>query len=156
MLDAIALYLRYQSSHIISLRIVITDLNLLSCISRKDKTDIDLIRNAVLFWNNVVSCAIFKCKRVQFRFLLQHVVFFAVLRSIYDLFFLSELTLWFVTQITVWVDDFFFFWWTLVSSLILICVNAKNFDFRFLSYDAVICEVIELNKDSFWSYNCAL
>ena len=49
MLDAIALYLKYQSSYIISLRIVITDLNLLSCISRKDKTDIDLIRNAVLF-----------------------------------------------------------------------------------------------------------
>ncbi len=48
MLDAIALYLRYQSSHVISLRIVMTDLNLLFCTSRKDKTDIDLIRNAIL------------------------------------------------------------------------------------------------------------
>ncbi len=48
MLDAIALYLRCQSSCIISLRIVITDLDLLSCTSRKDKTDSDLIRNTVL------------------------------------------------------------------------------------------------------------
>ncbi len=48
MLDAIALYFRYQSSHVISLRIVTTDLDLLSCASRKDKTDSDLIRNAVL------------------------------------------------------------------------------------------------------------
>ena len=48
MLDTITLYLRYQSSHVISLRIVMTDLNLLSCASRKDKTDSDLIRNAVL------------------------------------------------------------------------------------------------------------
>ena len=48
MLDAIALYLKYQSSCIISLRIVTTDLNLLSCASRKDKTDSDLIRNVVL------------------------------------------------------------------------------------------------------------
>ena len=48
MLDAIALYLRYQSSHVISLRIITIDLNLLSCISRKDKTDSDLIRDAVL------------------------------------------------------------------------------------------------------------
>ena len=49
MLDAIALYLVYQSSHVISLRIVTTNLNLLSCTSRKDKTDSDLIRNTVLF-----------------------------------------------------------------------------------------------------------
>ena len=48
MLDAIALYLMYQSSCVISLRIVTTDLNLLSCTSRTDKTDSDLIRNAVL------------------------------------------------------------------------------------------------------------
>ena len=48
MLDVIALYFRYQSSCIISLRIVMTDLDLLSCTSRKDKTDSDLIRNAVL------------------------------------------------------------------------------------------------------------
>ncbi len=46
--DAIALYLMYQSSYFISLRIVMTDLDLLSCTSRKDKTDSDLIRNAVL------------------------------------------------------------------------------------------------------------
>ena len=63
MLDAITLYFRYQSSCIISLRIVITDLDLLSCTLRKDKKDIDLIRNAVLLWNNVVSCAIFECKK---------------------------------------------------------------------------------------------
>ncbi len=48
MLDAIALYLRYQSSYVISLRIIMTDLNLLFCTSRKDKTDSDLIRKAVL------------------------------------------------------------------------------------------------------------
>ena len=48
MLDAIALYLKYQSSYIISLRIVTTDLDLLSYASRKDKTDSALIRNAVL------------------------------------------------------------------------------------------------------------
>ena len=48
MLDAIALYLMYQSSCIILLRIVTTDLDLLSCTSRKDKTDSDLIRNIVL------------------------------------------------------------------------------------------------------------
>ena len=48
MLDAIALYLRYQSSCVILLRIVTTDLDLLFCTSRKDKTDSDLIRNAVL------------------------------------------------------------------------------------------------------------
>ena len=48
MLDAIALYLRYQSSYVILLRIVTTNLDLLSCASRKGKTDSDLIRNAVL------------------------------------------------------------------------------------------------------------
>ena len=48
MLNAIALYLVYQSSCVISLRIVMTDLDLLSYTSRKDKTDSDLIRNAVL------------------------------------------------------------------------------------------------------------
>ena len=48
MLDAIALYLMYQSSYIISLRIVMTDFDLLSYTLRKDKTDSDLIRNAVL------------------------------------------------------------------------------------------------------------
>ena len=32
-------------------------------------------------------------------------------------------------------------WWTLVSSSILICMSAKNFDFRFLTCDAIICEV---------------
>ena len=59
MLDAITLYLMYQSSRVISLRIVMTDLDLLFCTSRKDKTDSDLIRNAVLLWNNVVLCANF-------------------------------------------------------------------------------------------------
>ena len=48
MLDAIALYLKYQSNRVISLRIIMTDLDLLSCTSRKDKTDSDLIRNTVL------------------------------------------------------------------------------------------------------------
>ncbi len=48
MLDAIALYFRYQSNHVILLRIIMTDFNLLSCTSRKDKTDSNLIRNAVL------------------------------------------------------------------------------------------------------------
>ena len=47
MLDAIALYFMYQSNHVILLRIVTTDLDLLSCTSRKDKTDSDLIRNTV-------------------------------------------------------------------------------------------------------------
>ncbi len=64
MLDAIALYLMYQSSHIILLKIVMIDLDLLSYTLRKDKTDSDLIRNAVLLWNNVVLCAIFEHKRV--------------------------------------------------------------------------------------------
>ncbi len=108
MLDAIALYLRYQSSDAISLRIVTTDLNLLSCTSRKDKTDSDLIRNAVLLWNNVVLCAIFKHKRIQIRFLHQYAVFCAVLKSIDDLFFSCEFALQFINQITVWIDDFFF------------------------------------------------
>jgi len=48
MLDAIALYLEYQSSCVVSLKIVMTDLDLLSCASRKDKADRDLTRNAVL------------------------------------------------------------------------------------------------------------
>ncbi len=48
MLDAIALYFMYQSNHVILLRIVMTNLNLLSYTLRKDKTDSDLIRNAVL------------------------------------------------------------------------------------------------------------
>ncbi len=47
MLDAIALYFMYQSNHVILLRIVTTDLDLLPCTSRKDKTDSDLIRNTV-------------------------------------------------------------------------------------------------------------
>ncbi len=109
MLDAIALYLMYQSSYIISLRIVTTDLDLLSCASRKGKTNSDLIRNAVLLWNNVVLCAIFKCKRVRFRFLRQYAVFCAVLKSIDDLFFSCEFALWFISQITVWLDDSFFY-----------------------------------------------
>ncbi len=108
MLDTIALYLVYWSSHIILLRIIMTDLDLLSCTSRKDKTDSDLIRNAVLLWNNVVLCAIFKCKRVQFRFLHQYAVFCAVLKSIDDLFFSCEFALRFINQITVWIDDSFF------------------------------------------------
>ncbi len=48
MLDTIALYFMYQSNHVISLRIIMTDLDLLSCTLRKDKTDSDLIRNIVL------------------------------------------------------------------------------------------------------------
>ncbi len=48
MLDAITLYFMYQSSHVISLRIVMTDLDLLFYALRKDKTDSDLIRNVVL------------------------------------------------------------------------------------------------------------
>ncbi len=48
MLDAITLYFMYQSSRVISLRIVMTDLDLLSYALRKDKTDSDLIRNVVL------------------------------------------------------------------------------------------------------------
>ncbi len=119
MLDTIALYLRYQSSHVISLRIVITDLNLLFCTSRKDKTDSDLIRNAVLLWNNIVLCAIFKHKSVWFRFLHQYAVFCAVLKSIDDLFFSCEFALWFINQITVWIDDSFF------------CVDELSFRRRF-------------------------
>ncbi len=48
MLDAITLYFRYQSNHVISLKIVMIDLNLLSCASRKYKTDSYLIKYAVL------------------------------------------------------------------------------------------------------------
>ncbi len=121
MLDVIALYLVYQSSHVISLRIVTTDLNLLSCTSRKDKTDSDLIRNAVLLWNKVVLCAIFEHKRVWFRFLHQYAVFCAVLTLIDDLFFSCEFALWFDNQITVWLDDSFF------------CVNELSFRLRFWS-----------------------
>ncbi len=119
MLDAIALYFVYQISCIISLRIVTTDLNLLSCASRKDKTDSDLIRNTVLLWNNVVFCAIFKHKRVWFRFLHQYAVFCAVLKSIDDLFFSCEFALRFINQITVWIDDSFF------------CVDELSFRRRF-------------------------
>ncbi len=108
MLDAIALYLMYQSSRVISLRIVTTDLDLLSCTSRKGKTDSDLIRNAVLLWNNVVFCAIFERKRVWFRFLHQYAVFYAVLNLIDDLFFSCEFASQFINQITVWIDDSFF------------------------------------------------
>ncbi len=121
MLDVIALYFMYWSSHVISLRIVTTDLDLLSCISRKDKTDSDLIRNAVLLWNNVVLCAIFEHKRVQFRFLHQYAVFCAVLKLIDDLFFSCEFALRFINQITVWIDDFFF------------CVDQLSFRHRFWS-----------------------
>ncbi len=109
MLDTIALYFRYRSSHVISLRIVMTDLDLLSCTSRKDKTDSDLIRNAVLLWNNIVLCVIFKRKRVRFQFLHQYAVFYAVLKSIDDLFFSCEFALRFINQITVWIDDSFFY-----------------------------------------------
>ncbi len=119
MLDALALYLMYRSSRVISLRIVTTNLDLLSCTSRKGKTDSDLIRNAVLLWNNVVLCAIFKCKRVRFRFLRQYTVFCAVLKSIDDLFFSCEFALWFINQITVWIDDSFF------------CVDELSFRRRF-------------------------
>ncbi len=119
MLDAIALYFRYQSSHVISLRIVTTDLNLLLCASRKGKTDSDLIRNAVLLWNNVVLCAIFKHKRVWFRFLRQYTVFCAVLKLIDNLFFSYEFALQFINQITAWIDNFFF------------CVDELSFRRRF-------------------------
>ncbi len=121
MLDTIALYLMYRSSCFILLRIVTTDLDLLSCTSRKDKTDSDLIRNAVLLWNNVVLCAIFKRKRVRFRFLCQYSVFCAVLKSIDNLFFSCKFALWFVNQITVWIDDSFF------------CVDELSFRRRFWS-----------------------
>ena len=121
MLDAITLYFRYQSSRVILLRIVTTDLNLLFCTSRKGKTDSDLIRNAVLLWNNVVLCAIFKHKRVWFWFLHQYTVFCAVLKSIDDLFFSCEFALRFINQITVWIDDSFF------------CVDELSFRRRFWS-----------------------
>ncbi len=144
MLDAIALYLVYQSSHVISLRIVTTNLNLLSCTSRKDKTDSDLIRNTVLFWNNVVFCVIFKCKRIWFQFLHQYAVFCAILKSIDDLFFSCEFALQFINQITIWIDDSFF------------CIDELSFRCQFLTCDIIICEVIKLNENLFWSYNCAL
>jgi len=44
MLDAIALYLEYQSNCIISFKIVMTDLDLLSCALRKVKVNKDLIK----------------------------------------------------------------------------------------------------------------
>ncbi len=159
MLNTIALYFMYWSSCIISLRIVMIDLDLLSYASRKDKTDSDLIRNAVLLWNNVVLCAIFKHKRVRFRFLHQYAVFCAVLKLIDDLFFSCEFALWFINQITVWIDDSFFFIDELSFHRWFWSAWARKFsifDFRFLTCDAVICEVIESNKSLFWSYNCAL
>ncbi len=119
MLDAIALYLVYRSSRVISLRLVTTDLDLLSYASRKGKIDSDLIRNTVLFWNNVVLCAIFKHKRVWFQFLHQYAVFCAVLKLIDDLFFSCEFALRFINQITVWIDDSFF------------CVDELSFRRRF-------------------------
>ncbi len=119
MLDAIALYLVYRSSRVTSLRIVTTDLDLLPCASREGKIDSDLIRNAVLLWNNVVICATFKRKRVRFRFLRQYAVFCAVLKSIDDLFFSCEFALRFTSQITVWLDDSFF------------CVDELSFRRRF-------------------------
>jgi len=121
MLDASALYFVYWSNYVISLRIVTTDLDLLSCASRKGKTDSDLIRNAVLLWNNIVLCAIFKRKRVWFRFLRQYAVFCAVLKLIDDLFFSCEFALRFINQITVWIDNFFF------------CVDELSFCRRFWS-----------------------
>jgi hypothetical protein len=134
MLDAIALYLEYWSSCVVSLRIVMTDLNLLFCISRKDKVDRDLTRNAVFLWNNIVLCAkverssarnfdqsiaeeikqvnarTFKwssTKRFNFDLLNYHAVSCAILESIDDLFSLYEFALWLVNQITVWNDDSF-------------------------------------------------
>ncbi len=144
------------SSHVISLRIVIIDLNLLSCTSRKDKTDSDLIRNVVLLWNNVVFYAIFKCKRVWFRFLCQYAVFCAVLKLIDDLFFSCEFALQFINQITVWIDDSFFCVNELSFRRRFWCMSAKNFEFRFLTCNTVICKVIKLNEDLFWLYDCAL
>ncbi len=125
MLDAITLYFRYRSSRVISLRIVTTDLDLLSCTSRKGKTDSDLIRNALLLWNNVVFCATFERKEVRFRFLRQYAVFCVVLKSLDDLFFSCEFALRFINQITVWIDDSFF------------CVDELSFRRRF--WPAYIC-----------------
>ncbi len=119
MLDAIALYLRYRSSRVTSLRIVTTDLDLLPCAPRKGKTDSDLIRNALLLWNNVVLCATFERKEVRFRFLRQYAVFCVVLKSLDDLFFSCEFALRFINQITVWIDDSFF------------CVDELSFRRRF-------------------------
>ncbi len=68
MLDAIALYFVYRSSHVTSLRIVTTDLNLLSCTSRKGKTDSDLIRNAVLLWTTLFSVWSSSAKEFDFDF----------------------------------------------------------------------------------------
>ena len=118
MLDAITLYFRYWSSCVISLRIVMTDLDLLSCASRKGKTDSDLIRNTLLLWNNVVLCVTFEHKRVWFRFLRQYAVFCVVLKSLDDLFFSCEFALRFINQITVWIDDSFF------------CVDELSFQFN--------------------------
>ncbi len=157
MLDAIALYFVYQSSCITSLRIVTTDLDLLPYASRKGKTDSDLIRNTVLLWNNVVFCVIFKRKELRFRFLRQYAVFCAVLKLIWWLvLFVWVCSL--IYQSNYCLNWWFFLlrWWTLVSPPILACVSAKNFDFRFLTCDAVICEAIESNEGLFWSYDCAL
>ncbi len=140
MLDAIALYFVSWSSRVISLRIVTTDLDLLSCASRKDKTDSDLIRNAVLLWNNVVLCAIFERKRVRFRFLRQYAVFCAVLKSIDDLFFSCEFALRFINQITVWIDDSFF------------CVDELLFRRRFWPAWARKISIFDLRRSHLWSY----
>ena len=142
MLDAIALYFRYQSSCIISLRIVTTDLDLLSCTSRKGKTDSDLIRNTLLLWNNVVLCAIFKRKRVWFRFLHQYAVFCVVLKSLDDLFFSCEFALRFINQITVFL--------MILSSALMNSRFAVDFDLR--EREKFWFSIFDLRRSHLWSY----
>ena len=131
MLDAIALYLEYRSSCIISLRIVMTDLDLLSCTSRKDKADRDLIKkhctslkqhcSLCKSWtikckrfrlidcekNQTSECEKFRMIKRDFDLLSCHAVSCAILESIDGLFSLYEFVLWLVNQIIVWTDDFF-------------------------------------------------
>ena len=99
-----------------------------------------MIRNAVLLWNNIVLCAIFKRKRVQFRFLRQYAVFCAVLKSIDDLFFSCEFALRFINQITVWIDDSFF------------CVDELSFRRWFWSAWARKISIFDLQHSHLWSY----
>jgi len=142
LIDAITLYFMYQSSHVISLKIVTTDLDLLSCTSRKGKTNSDLIRNTVLLWNNVVFCAIFKCKRVWFRFLCQYTVFCAVLKSIDDLFFhvslLFDLSIKLLSELMI------------LSSALMNFRFAADFDLR--KREKFQFSIFDLRRSHLWSY----
>ncbi len=137
MLDAIALYLRYQSSHVISLRIVTTDLDLLSCTLRKDKTDSDLIRNAVLLWNNASSAKE------------SSISIFASARS---LFCCSEVDWWIVLFIwacsLICYSNYCLSWWFFL--LLMNFCSAAHFGLR--EREKFQFSIFNLRCNHLWSY----